>query len=77
MKKRFAPKDVIPESQREWKKRKRAEWKAVLKAADTFLCGAAYTPADDATKVKTPFYPSMLDDMQSIKKALSAKEWGR
>jgi hypothetical protein len=77
MKKRFAPKDIIPETQREWKKRKRQEWKRVLKAAHVFLQGAAFTPADDKLKVKVPFYPDILDEMESIKRALSTKEWGR
>ena len=76
MKKRFAPKEVIPETQREWKKKKRAEWKAVLKAAHMFLAGAAYTPADDSHNPPV-FYPGMLDDMQKIQKKLSVKEWGR
>lgn len=77
MKERFAPKDIIPESQRAWKKRKRREWKAVLKAAHVFLQGAAFTPADDKTKVVVPFYPTMLEQMEAIKKCLSTKAWGR
>lgn len=71
---RFAPKTLIPETQREWRKRKRQEWRVVMKAATTFLHGAAYTPADTKLPI---FYPDMLRAMEEIKKNLSAKEWGR
>ena len=80
--KRFAPKEVIPESHREWKQRKRREWRVLMKAADDFLQGAAYTPADwqgvDAKGKPHPqFYPGIWEDLQKIKKRLSIKEWGR
>ncbi len=82
MKERFAPKNVIPESHREWKQRKRREWRAVMKAANDFLQGAAYTPADwhgvdDKGKPLPLFYPGVLESLENIKKRLSIKEWGR
>jgi hypothetical protein len=36
----------IPGSKREWQKKKRKEFKAVIKAFDIFRRGSAYTPTD-------------------------------
>jgi hypothetical protein len=51
-------------------------WRALMKAADDFLAGAAYTPADDPHN-QPQFYPGVWNDMLKIKKRLSVKEWGR
>lgn len=71
---RIFPKDVIPETARAWKQRKRREWKAVMKAAETFLHGAAYTPADEEPTI---FYPDIYKKLKLVKDVLSVKNWGR
>jgi hypothetical protein len=58
----------IRTTQRQWKKQKRAEWKAVIRAAETFLLGAHYTPVE--------ILP-ILGLLRDQARLLSAKEWGR
>lgn len=66
--KRFLP-DHIRGTGRAWKKRKRAELKAIAKAVDTFNLGCAFTPERDIYIVK--------DWLKTAQDALSAKNWGR
>ena len=72
-------KSIIPEyvkrnmglrGNRDYKQRKRREFRELLKAVDTFRTGCAWIPAHnvfvDATK-----------KLEKIRVALSIKEWGR
>jgi hypothetical protein len=80
--------DHIPGTNREWKQRKRREWRAVLKALDTFRMGCAFTPAYDRVKSFDParadriqWRPSPWGDVEEATKdittRLAIKQWGR
>lgn len=58
-------------TKREWKARKRREWREVVRALETFLVGAAYTPIHDK------FWALLTKDVRAMTKRLSVKEWGR
>jgi len=53
---------------REWRKRKRRELDAVIKAADVYLVGAAYTPASALPLVFL---------CREMREKLSVERWGR
>lgn len=55
---------------REWRQRKRAEMKAVERAVDKFLFGAAYTPISKD-------YSDFFSKVKEFRSKLSVKQWGR
>jgi hypothetical protein len=56
---------------REWRRRKRREWRAIQRAFETFSIGSAYTPT-----FRTEFQEIESALMRGAVK-LSPKEWGR
>lgn len=69
--KRQLPKH-IPGTMRAWRIRKRKELRALLKAAECVLMGAAYAPSVEGTH-----YVEVLTQLQKFKQAWSQKEWGK
>lgn len=61
----------IPGTVRAFRRRKRREWNAVIKAFKVFHYGCAFTNLKDAEVGRTQ---EMLDD---VKRKLSPKVWGR
>jgi hypothetical protein len=61
----------IVSTNRTWKAQKRREWKAVVRAADTYRIGCAYTP--DHQEELAEVYRLL----PIITAKLGAKEWGR
>lgn len=59
----------------EWRKRKRREIRAVIKAAEVYLLGSAYTPFSALTPPDNKM--SLLDLLRDMKQRLSVKHWGR
>ena len=57
-------------TQRNWKVRKRHEWKSVLMALERYRFGCAFTPDENATR-------QLYEAAEAITKSLSMKEWGR
>lgn len=57
-------------TQREWKSRKRREWKSVLVALRRYRFGCAFTPDQDSTL-------RLFEMAEAITKSLTTKEWGR
>jgi hypothetical protein len=80
MGKRLLP-SHIRGTNRQWKQRKRREWKAVLKAIDTFRMGCAFTPAYERKDTPTSREPAPWDTLETpvkeISQRLSLKTWGR
>lgn len=68
--------DHIPGTMREWKVRKRREWKAVLKAIESFRMGVFYTPAASKQHFNGPF-ERFDKEAKDITERLSVKWWGR
>ena len=59
----------------EWRKQKRAELDAVIKAADVYLLGSAYCPVSALDEPETPL--SLMDLLRDMRAKLTVKEWGR
>lgn len=59
----------------EWRKQKRRELDAVIKAADIYLLGSAYTPAPALTAPDRP--RSLLYVLRDMRSKLTVKGWGR
>jgi hypothetical protein len=62
-------------SDREWRTRKRRELTAVLKAAEVYLMGSAYTPMSACDLPSRAM--SLLDLVRHMRAKLAVKEWGR
>lgn len=62
-------------SDHEWRKQKRRELDAVLKAADIYLRGSAYTPAPALTNPGRP--TNLLYLLRDMRSKLTVKGWGR
>jgi hypothetical protein len=55
---------------RAWKSRKRQEWRAVIRALETFRLGCAFTPVRSETL-------NIIEQAESLTERLSIREWGR
>lgn len=62
-------------SAHDWRKRKRRELNAVMKAADVYLMGSAYTPMSACDTPEKPM--SLIDLLRHMRAKLTVKEWGR
>ena len=71
MAKRKLP-DYIGGTHRAWKQKKRREWRAVVRAFETFRLGCAFTPSYEKNQIGR-----FEDAMKLVTEELSFKAWGR
>lgn len=57
---------------RQWKQKKRAEWRAVTRAFDVFTIGCAYTPMYFGGR-----FDAIRRQLEEVRSELSRKNWGQ
>lgn len=63
------------ETNRSWRKKKRAELRKLEEAAQEYLCGSAFTPFSALQRPKEPM--SLLGLIKHMRDQLSVKNWGQ